>query len=50
VSSEEEPTPVCESCGQPIDDAKSMIVIMASQGQEFVRHRHCHKLELLERA
>lgn len=41
---------VCEICGQPLDDAKSMIVIMASQGQEFVRHRRCHMLELLKQA
>jgi predicted RNA-binding Zn-ribbon protein involved in translation (DUF1610 family) len=49
MSSEAE-TPVCESCGQAIDDAKSMVVIMASQGQELVRHRRCRMLELLERA
>jgi hypothetical protein len=44
---------VCEICGQPVDDTgdvKSMVVIMTSQGQEFVRHKRCHMLDLLERA
>jgi hypothetical protein len=52
VSTHEEP--VCEICGQPVDgtgDAKPMVVvIMTSQGQEFVRHRRCHMLDLVERA
>jgi hypothetical protein len=41
---------VCEICGQPLDDGKSMVVVMATQGQEFVRHRRCHMLDLLKRA
>jgi hypothetical protein len=50
VSTREES--VCEICGQPVDnagDVKSMVVIMTSQGQEFVRHQRCHMLDLLER-
>jgi hypothetical protein len=46
--------PVCEICGQPVGGtggARPMIVvIMTSQDQEFIRHRRCHMLELLERA
>jgi hypothetical protein len=41
---------VCEICGQPLDDGKSMVVVMVTQGQEFVRHRRCHMLDLLKRA
>ena len=52
MSTHEEP--VCEICGQPVDptgEAEPMVVvIMTSQGQEFVRHERCHMLELFERA
>jgi hypothetical protein len=51
VSTHEDP--VCEICGQPVGnggDVESMVVIMTSQGQEFVRHQRCHMLELLDRA
>ena len=45
---------VCEICGRPvhgISDAKpTVVVIMTSQDQEFVRHRRCHMQELLDRA
>jgi hypothetical protein len=40
---------VCESRGQPLD-AENGVVISTSAGQEIVRHRRCHMLELLERA
>ena len=49
-----EQEPVCEICGRPvhgISDAKpTVVVIMTSQDQEFVRHRRCHMQELLDRA
>jgi len=45
---------VCEVCDRPVEgtsDAKpTVVVIMTSQGQEFVRHRRCHMQELLDRA
>src|SRR5690348_3139838 len=45
---------VCEVCDRPDEgtsDAKpTVVVIMTSQGQEFVRHRRCHMQELLDRA
>ncbi len=50
VSSQPEPTTICESCGQPLDDATMMVIIKTSTGQEIARHRRCHMLELLERA
>jgi hypothetical protein len=48
VSTREES--VCEVCGEPLDDTKSTVVIMTSQGQEFVRHERCYMLDLLEQA
>jgi len=51
VSTHEEP--VGEICGQPAanpSDAESLVVIMTSQGQEFVRHPRCHIQELLDSA
>jgi len=51
VSNREQP--VCEICGQPTADAgdgETLVVSMASQGQEFVRHRRCQLPELLDRA
>jgi hypothetical protein len=48
MSTHEEP--VCESCGEPLDDAEMMVVIQTGTSQEIARHRRCHMLELLERA
>jgi hypothetical protein len=42
--------PVCESCGQPLDEARTTVVIQSGDGQLIARHRRCHMLELLERA
>ncbi|MFL5332634.1 MAG: hypothetical protein ACJ8H8_05545 [Geminicoccaceae bacterium] len=49
MSIQPEPTTVCESCGQPLNEAKATVVIQAGDGQLIGRHRRCHMLELLDR-
>jgi hypothetical protein len=39
----------CESCGQPVD-LETIVVLYTRDGHKLVRHRHCHMLDLLERA
>jgi hypothetical protein len=50
MSSQEDTPTICERCREPVDDAKMMVVIQTSDGEAIARHRHCHMLELLDRA
>jgi len=50
MSSHEHPPTFCERCRQPLEDAKTMVVIRTSDGEAVARHRRCHMIWLLERA